>query len=247
MPSLLRHRDSILCLHHTYQMRKRLERAYHRKNCGSTIDGLLWHQQPTGCVHSLMFRWLFFFQSCSGCVIIKVKLPLFHVSITCRRSIEPDAPVATAAHAKATGRVGVSTRPDPEKTGVVEIATRRCPHLRVVWNLRELTHEQRPRLWSLPAGLGPVTVHPTRWGVGPRWLTPTTSPIDDTIVTHWLTSASGIHCLILVSITHWLTPDNTTYWLTPTSLTHWLTPASSIHWPIPASSTHWLTPVSTIH
>ena len=26
----------------------------------------------------------------------------------------------------------------------------------------------KPRLWSLPARLGPVTVHPTRWGVGPQ-------------------------------------------------------------------------------
>ena len=29
---------------------------------------------------------------------------------------------------------------DPERSGAVEIATRRCPRLRVVWNLRELTH-----------------------------------------------------------------------------------------------------------
>ena len=28
----------------------------------------------------------------------------------------------------------------------------------------------KPRLWSLPARLGPVTVHPTRWGVGPQVL-----------------------------------------------------------------------------
>ena len=44
----------------------------------------------------------------------------------------------------------------------MEIATRRCPRVRVVWDLRELTHEQKPRLWSLGAKLGPVTVHPTR-------------------------------------------------------------------------------------
>ena len=78
------------------------------------------------------------------------------------------APVATAARAAATGPVSMSTRPSPEGSGTVEIATRRCPHLRVVWDLRLLTHEQKPRLWSLPARLGPVTVHPTRWGVGPR-------------------------------------------------------------------------------
>ena len=77
------------------------------------------------------------------------------------------APVATAARAAATGLVSMSTRPGPEGSGTVEIATRRCPRLRVVWDLRELTHQQKPRLWSLPARLGPVTVHPTRWGVGP--------------------------------------------------------------------------------
>ena len=78
------------------------------------------------------------------------------------------APVATAARAAATGLVTMSTRPDPEGSGTVEIATRRCPRLRVVWDLRELTHEQNPRLWSLPARLGPVTIHPTRWGLGLR-------------------------------------------------------------------------------
>ena len=76
------------------------------------------------------------------------------------------APVATTARAAATGPVSMSTRPDPEGSDTVEIATRRCPRLRVVWDLRELTHKQKPRLWSLPARLGPVTVHPTRWGVG---------------------------------------------------------------------------------
>ena len=60
----------------------------------------------------------------------------------------------------------MSTRPDPERSGAVEIATRRRPRLRVVWDLRELTHKQKPRLWSLPVRLGPITVHPTRWGVG---------------------------------------------------------------------------------
>ena len=50
------------------------------------------------------------------------------------------APVATQARAAATGPVSMSTRPDPEGSDTVEIATRRCPRLRVVWNLRELTH-----------------------------------------------------------------------------------------------------------
>ena len=52
----------------------------------------------------------------------------------------PDAPVATAAPAAAPGSVSMSTRPDPERSGAVEIATRRRPRLRVVWDLRELTH-----------------------------------------------------------------------------------------------------------
>ena len=50
------------------------------------------------------------------------------------------APVATTARAAATGPVSMSTRPDPEGSDTVEIATRRCPRLRVVWDLRELTH-----------------------------------------------------------------------------------------------------------
>ena len=36
-----------------------------------------------------------------------------------------DPPVAAAAHAVATGRVGMSTRPDPESSDAVEIANRR--------------------------------------------------------------------------------------------------------------------------
>ena len=65
----------------------------------------------------------------------------------------------------------MSTRAYPERSGAVEIATRRCPRLRVVRDLRKLTHLQNPRLWRLPAGHGPVTVHPTRWGVGPHAVT----------------------------------------------------------------------------
>ena len=41
------------------------------------------------------------------------------------------APVVTAARAAATGLVSMSTRPDPEGSGTVEIATRRCPRLRI--------------------------------------------------------------------------------------------------------------------
>ena len=50
------------------------------------------------------------------------------------------APVATAARAAATGLVSMSTRPDPEGSGTVEIAAQSRPRLRVVWDLRELTH-----------------------------------------------------------------------------------------------------------
>ena len=50
------------------------------------------------------------------------------------------ASVATAARAAATGVMSMSTRLDPEGSGTVEIATRRCLRLRVVWDLSELTH-----------------------------------------------------------------------------------------------------------
>ena len=53
------------------------------------------------------------------------------------------APVATTARAVAIGLVSMSTRSDPEGSDTVEIATRRCPRLRVVWDLRELTHYVR--------------------------------------------------------------------------------------------------------
>ena len=54
--------------------------------------------------------------------------PHFHVSDTCRVSRVStllDAPVATAARVAAIGRVSMSTRPDPERSGAVEMATRR--------------------------------------------------------------------------------------------------------------------------
>ena len=102
----------------------------------------------------------FLFLSSGGWVKVKLKRPHFRVSDTRRVSIKPDAPFATAARAKASGHVSMSTRPDPERSGAVEIATRGRPRLRVVWDLRELT-QKKPRLW-IPARLGPVTVHPTR-------------------------------------------------------------------------------------
>ena len=49
------------------------------------------------------------------------------------------APVATAARAAATELVSMSTKPDPEGPDTVEIATG-DPRLRIVWDLRELTH-----------------------------------------------------------------------------------------------------------
>ena len=69
--------------------------------------------------------------SSAGWVKTKLKLPHFHVSDRCRVSILTHAPVATAARAAATGLVSMSTRPDPEGSGTVEIATRRCPRFRV--------------------------------------------------------------------------------------------------------------------
>ena len=63
------------------------------------------------------------------------------------------APVATAAGAAATGLVSISTRPDPEGSGTVEIATRRRPRLRAVWDLRELTHYQKPGYGAFPPDL----------------------------------------------------------------------------------------------
>ena len=47
------------------------------------------------------------------------------------------APVATTARAAATGPVSMSTRPDPEGSDTVEIATRRC-RLRVRLSLRRV-------------------------------------------------------------------------------------------------------------
>ena len=68
-----------------------------------------------------------------GWVKIKLKLPHFHVSYTRFDLTHP--PVATTARAAATGPVSMLTRPDPEGSETVEIATRRCPRLRVVWDL----------------------------------------------------------------------------------------------------------------
>ena len=44
---------------------------------------------------------------------------------------------------------------------MAEIATRESNLLREVLDSRELTHQQKPRLRGLYAGLGPVTVTPT--------------------------------------------------------------------------------------
>ena len=59
----------------------------------------------------------------------------------------------------------MTTRPDLEISSAVEIGTWRRPRLRGVRDLCKLSHQQKPRLWSLPAKLGPVTVYPTRWVV----------------------------------------------------------------------------------
>ena len=116
-----------------------------------------------------------FFKSSRGWAKIRLKLTLPRIRNMSWFDLT-HAPVATSASAAATGLVSMSIRPDLEGSGTVDIAIRRCPRLRVVWDLRELTHQQKPRLWSLPARLGPVTVHPTHWGVGPRKHVPRVSP-----------------------------------------------------------------------
>ena len=63
------------------------------------------------------------------------------------------APVATAASAAATGSVSMSTRPDPEGSGTVEIATRRCPRIR---------HggDSHPEMPSSPGSVRLARAHP---------------------------------------------------------------------------------------
>ena len=93
-------------------------------------------------VNALSFFFFFFYKlSSDGWVKVKLnKLP--HLAriryMSCFDLTH--APVATTARAAATGPVSMSTRPDPEGSDTVEIATRKCPRLRVVWDLRELTH-----------------------------------------------------------------------------------------------------------
>ena len=119
---------------------------------------------PVACV--LHFKKM----SSGGWVKIKLKLPHFHVPDTCV-SIYPGVPVAAAARAAATGRVSMSTRPDPKRSGAVEIASRRCPCLRVVWDLARAhpltkTQAMEPsrQIWSsygppyLPVGTSLVLI-----------------------------------------------------------------------------------------
>ena len=76
---------------------------------------------------------------------------MYLVQNTCRVPIQPNAPVATAATSLVTERVGMPTRPDSERSGAVEIATRKRPRHRGVWDLRELIprqpqkHRRRPK------------------------------------------------------------------------------------------------------
>ena len=79
--------------------------------------------------------------STGGWVKVKLQLPHFHVSDTCRVSISC-VNLTRCSRCSRSSRccyracVSMSTRPDPERSGAVEIATRRCPRLRVVWDLR---------------------------------------------------------------------------------------------------------------
>ena len=54
------------------------------------------------------------------------------------------APVAAAARAAATGPVSMSTRPNPEGSGTVEIATQRCEGLGVVPDQQVVAYYQGP-------------------------------------------------------------------------------------------------------
>ena len=94
--------------------------------------------KSTLCFHDLFF--FFFFVILRRMGKNKAQAPTLP-RIRCMSCFDlTHAPVATAARAAATGPVSMSTRPDPEGLDTVEIATRRCPRLRVVWDLRELTH-----------------------------------------------------------------------------------------------------------
>ena len=75
----------------------------------------------------LFFLFSFFFHPPADGKLVKIKhkLPRFDVPDTCPCFDLTHAPVATAARAAATGPVSMSTRPDPEGSDTVEMATRR--------------------------------------------------------------------------------------------------------------------------
>ena len=89
-----------------------------------------------------------------GWVKIKPKLPHFHISDTCR--------------AAATGRVSMSTRPDPRRIWHSGHSHLKMPSSPGSVGLARAYPLTKTQAMELPARLGPVTVHPTRWGVGPR-------------------------------------------------------------------------------
>ena len=84
-------------------------------------------------VRALFFFILFscFFKALGGWVKIKLKLSSHIIHMSCFGLTR--APVSPAGHVAATGLVSMSTPPDPEGSGTVEIATRSRPRLRLVW------------------------------------------------------------------------------------------------------------------
>ena len=73
--------------------------------------------------------------------------------MSCANLTGSDAPVATAARAAATGRVSMLTRPDPERSGAVQIATRRRPSLRVLWTCVSSPTNKNPGYGAFPPDL----------------------------------------------------------------------------------------------
>ena len=61
------------------------------------LAGAFFAQETAFWTHLTLSVFVVFFKSADGWVKTKFKLPHFHVSNTCPVSIQPDAPVATAA------------------------------------------------------------------------------------------------------------------------------------------------------
>ena len=97
---------------------------------------------------------------------VKIKLLHFHVSDThVAFRFNPKLPLHQQLALLLPG--DCACRPDLIPNDQARwTLSRRYPRLRLVWDLCELTHQQKPSFRSLPARLGPAKVHPTSWGVG---------------------------------------------------------------------------------